>query len=48
MRVFERNILRRMYGPCRDLQTGEWRKRHNEELYNLYNRPDIVKEIKRR
>ncbi|KAE9521507.1 hypothetical protein AGLY_018106 [Aphis glycines] len=48
LRVFERKILRRIYEPCRDLQTGEWRKRHNEELHHLYNRPYIVKEIKRR
>jgi len=48
LRVFERKILRRIYGPCRDTQTDECRKRHNEELYDLYNRPDIVKEIKRR
>ncbi|KAF0769011.1 Uncharacterized protein FWK35_00000416 [Aphis craccivora] len=43
LRVFERKILRsRIYGPCRDLQTGEWRKRHNKELHHLYNRPDII------
>ena len=29
LRVFERKILRRIYRPCRDPQTDEWRKRHN-------------------
>ncbi|KAF0762530.1 Uncharacterized protein FWK35_00006181 [Aphis craccivora] len=48
LKVFERKILRRIYELCRDLQTGEWRKRYNDELHHLHNRPDIVKEIKRR
>lgn len=31
------------------LQTGEWQKRHNVELRDLYNRPDkVVNEIKRK
>jgi hypothetical protein len=28
--------------------TGEWRKLHNEELYNLYSSPDIIRQIKPR
>jgi hypothetical protein len=48
LRVFEIKILRRIYGPCLDPQTSEWCKRHNEELHDLYNRSDIVKEKKRR
>jgi len=31
-----------------DPQTWEWRKRYNDELRDLYNRPDIVNEIKRK
>jgi hypothetical protein len=34
--VFENRILRRIFGPERDEVTGELRKLHNEELYNLY------------
>ncbi|KAL4084268.1 hypothetical protein QTP88_028093 [Uroleucon formosanum] len=45
LEVFERKILRRVFGPCKDDQTGEWRKRHNQELQNLFQRPDITKEI---
>lgn len=30
--IFERKILRRIFGPYKDSQTGEWRKRHNQEL----------------
>jgi hypothetical protein len=36
LRVFENMVLRRIFGPKRDEVTGEWRKLHNEELYNLY------------
>lgn len=45
LEVFGRKILRRIFGPCKDDQTGEWRKRHNQELQNLFQRPYIIKEI---
>lgn len=48
LKVFERRILRRIYGPCIDAHTGVWRKRHNCELEELFKRPDIAKEIKKR
>ena len=35
LRVFENRVLRGMFGPKRDEVTGEWRKPHNEELYDL-------------
>jgi hypothetical protein len=28
--------------------TGEWRKFDNEELYNLYSSPDIIKQVRSR
>jgi hypothetical protein len=34
--VFENRVLRRIFGPKRDEETGEWRRLHNEELYALY------------
>jgi hypothetical protein len=46
--VFENRVLRRIFGPKRDEVTGEWRKLHNEELYNLYSSPDIIRQIKSR
>jgi uncharacterized membrane protein len=35
LRVFENRVLRRIFGPKRDV-TGEWRKLHNEELRDLF------------
>jgi hypothetical protein len=33
--VFEKRVLRKMFGPKRDEVTGEWRKLHDEELRDL-------------
>jgi hypothetical protein len=46
--VFENRVLRRIFGPKRDEVKGEWRKRHNEELHDLYSSPSFVREIKSR
>jgi hypothetical protein len=48
LRVFENRVLSRVYGPKRDEVTGVWRKRHNEELHDLYSSPTIVRVIKSR
>jgi hypothetical protein len=39
--IFERKILRRIYGPVMD--RGTWRIRTNQELYQLCGENDIVK-----
>jgi hypothetical protein len=39
-------VLSKIFGPKRDEVTGEWRKRHNEELHDLYPSPTIVRVIK--
>jgi hypothetical protein len=41
-------VLRRVFGPKRDMVTGEWRKLHNEELNDLYSLPNIVRVVKSR
>jgi len=46
--VFENRVLRRIFGPKRDEETGEWRKLHSEELNDLYSSPNIVRMIKLR
>jgi len=48
LRVFENNVLRRIFGPRRDEVTGDWRKLHNEELNDSYCSPNIVRVIKSR
>jgi hypothetical protein len=45
--VFENRVLRRIFGPKRDVMR-EWRDLHNEELHNLYSSPDIIRQIKSR
>jgi hypothetical protein len=41
-------VLSRIFGPKRDVVTGEWRKLHNKELHNLYSSPSIIRIIKSR
>jgi len=48
LRVFEKRVLRRVFGPKRDEVTGELRKLHNEELRDLYSLPNIVRVVKSR
>lgn len=43
--MFEQKTLRRIYGLRIDFDTGRRRMRHNEELTNLFHRPDIIAEI---
>ncbi|KAJ4450806.1 hypothetical protein ANN_02236 [Periplaneta americana] len=48
LRVFENEVLRKIFGAKRDEVTGEWRKLHNAELHALYSSPDIIRNIKSR
>lgn len=44
LKLFERKVLRRIYGPV--MENGVWRIRTNREIADLYNENDIVKFIK--
>jgi hypothetical protein len=44
LRIFERRILRKIYGPIEE--NSIWRSRYDHELYELYNELDITKVIK--
>jgi hypothetical protein len=46
--VLENRVLRRIFGTKRDEVTGYWRKLPDEELYNLYTSPRIIRRIKSR
>jgi hypothetical protein len=48
LRVLEKRVLRRIFGPRWDGITREWRKLHNEELNDLYSSPNIFRVIKSR
>jgi len=48
LRVFEKWVLRRIFGPKRDKVTGEWRKLHNKDFSDLYSSHDTVRVIKSR
>jgi hypothetical protein len=48
LRVFQKRVLRRIFGPKRDDVTGAWRELHNEELNVLHPSPKIVRVIKSR
>jgi hypothetical protein len=41
--VFQKRVLRRLFGPKRDEVNEGWRKLHNEELHNLYASPSIIR-----
>jgi hypothetical protein len=47
LRVSENRVLRRIFGPKRDVD-GSWRKLHNDELHNLISLPNIFRVIKSR
>jgi hypothetical protein len=48
LRMFEKMVLRRVFGPERDEVMGDRRKLHNEEFHNLYSSPNIIRMIKSR
>ncbi|KAK9496498.1 hypothetical protein O3M35_013213 [Rhynocoris fuscipes] len=44
LNVFERKVLRRIYGPT--MESGVWRMRSNKEIYDLFDEDDIAKFVK--
>jgi hypothetical protein len=48
LRVLEKRVLRRIFGPKRDKITGEWRKLHGEGLNDLYLSPNSIWVVKSR
>ena len=44
----EKRLLRKIFGPKRDEVTGDWRRLHNEEFYDLYSSPNIIRLTKSR
>jgi len=46
LRVFENRVLRKIFGPKRDVVAKESRRQHNMKLYDLYSSPNIIQMIK--
>jgi hypothetical protein len=44
--VFENRVLRNIFGTKK--VTGEWRRLHTKEFYDVYSTPDIIWIIKSR
>jgi hypothetical protein len=48
LRMLENSLLKKIFGPKRDEGIVEWRKLHNEKLYNLYSSRNIIRVMKSR
>ena len=48
LRMFENRVQRKIFEPKRDEVTGEWRRLHKAELYDLYSKPSFIQMIKSR
>jgi len=46
--ILERKIFRKIFGPIKDDTIGDWRRRKNRELQEIYNENNIVETIKKR
>jgi hypothetical protein len=46
--MFENGVLMRIFGPTREEVVRGWRRKHEEELHNLYTSLSIIREIKSR
>jgi hypothetical protein len=44
--VFDKRVLRRMFGSKKSEVLGGWRKVYNEEHRNVYSLPSIIRMIK--
>jgi hypothetical protein len=48
LKVFEKRVLKGIFGPKRDKVKGEWRKLHSRTPHNMYSSPHVIRQIKSR
>jgi hypothetical protein len=48
LRVGEKKVLGKIFGPKWEKELGDWRRLHNEELHEIYSSLDIIRVIKSR
>jgi hypothetical protein len=48
LRVFKNRVPWKIFGPKTDEVTGEWERLHNEDFYDLFSSPNIIRVIKLR
>ena len=41
LKVFDYRVLRKILEPKKDEATGEWKRLHDRQLYDLYSSPNI-------
>jgi hypothetical protein len=46
LRVFEKMVLKKIFGPKRAEVNGEWRRLHYVNLYDVYSSTNIITLIK--
>jgi hypothetical protein len=46
LRVFEKRVLKRVFGPKRDEVKKEWKRLHSKELHALCSSPNIFPVMK--
>uniref|UniRef100_A0A8D9EGY4 Craniofacial development protein 2 n=1 Tax=Cacopsylla melanoneura TaxID=428564 RepID=A0A8D9EGY4_9HEMI len=46
LQTFENKVLRKIFGPIRDLDSGTWKIRKNRDIWTLYNAPLITEVVK--
>jgi len=42
LRMLEKTVLRKIFGPKRDNVTWKWKRMSNEQLLDLYSLPNII------
>jgi hypothetical protein len=48
LRVFDNRALEQIFGPKMDEVIGEWKRLHNEKLYDRHSSPNFIRVMKSR